>query len=612
MAKRWYSIFTKTEEGGKKKDEGHEVNTYITILLAFTLPCLAMASASGFLIGIIFKNRVSLNPGLPELQASGNVSSAPRSIISNFMVSGGSQAYYVIFNPSSLSTLASAAGKLLPYLSSTITGLMAFFAASSMNQISQQGQVSKLLTPKQLSVLLGLLVSGWHGLWDAICYRVKRGSKFDGPLFGVVTALAITAILGLVIPIVDTWFGFVVIPIEQTQLQINSPSVHSFGRGLISSDCTETGTSSPCNIIIAMGKSYLVSASEAFKVLHNASTINRVNYFPSDQSQAVLYLGDAASSSSVDFKASTFAVSTQCQPITYDCTHMYPNDSRFDCTPALTGDFNTLSSPVGVKLFSNSSLTENLPFTYQNPVYFATWAVKEQIDSESFANDPGVAYHSDTVETLSWILNCSSSVYEATYTWVNGTITSYNTTLANSTLGGIMSGPFGSDRVNAALQCAANFASAGNSSADIAETTATFMSHAVLSLSVGAISSRRNIIEQSRSRVLLTRVPIIPFYFLITLKALYVCGIILLAAIIKIWSHPKEAAEVKSRLTIDGLVGTIFREDKLQVSQISEEMDSDVHKIEEREVKVALLKTKEEWKYATVLFKSGEAVTKFV
>ncbi|KAL6831845.1 hypothetical protein V8C40DRAFT_273293 [Trichoderma camerunense] len=614
MAKRWYSTLTKTEEGAKKKDQGHEVNTYITILLAITVPCLAMTSVSGFLIGIIFKNRVSLNPGLPELQASGNISSAPRNIISNFMVSGGSQAYYVLFNPSSLSTIASAAGKLIPYLSSTITGLMAVFAANSMNQMSKEAQVNKLLTPKQFSVLLGLLISGWHGLWDAICFRVKRGSKFDGPLFGVVTTITITAILGLVIPVIDAWFGFVVIPVEQTQLRINSPSVHSFGRGLISSDCTKNETGSPCNVITAMGKSYLVSASEAFKILHNASTINKVNYFPSGHSQAVLYLGDAASSSNVDFKASTFAVSTQCQPITYDCTHMHPNDTKFNCTPALTGDFNTLSSPVGVKLFSNSSLTKNLPFTYQNPVYFATWAVKEQIDSKSFANDPGVAYHSDTVETLSWILNCSSTVYEATYIWANGTVTSFNTTLANSTLGGIMSGPFGSDRVNAALQCAANFASAGNSSADIAETTATFMSHAVLSLSVGAISSRKNIIEQSRSRILLTRVPIIPFYFLIALKALYVCGIISLAAIIILRSHPKEVAGLRSQFTIDGLVGTIFREDKIHipVSENLEEMVNGLQKSKESEIKVALVKRKEEWAYATVMSKGGEAVIQFM
>ncbi|KAK4077724.1 uncharacterized protein Triagg1_3418 [Trichoderma aggressivum f. europaeum] len=481
--------------------------------------------------------------------------------------------------------------------------------------MSQEGQINKLLTPKQLSVLLGLLVSGWHGLWDAICYRATRGSKFDGPLFGVVITLTITTILGsLVIPIIDTWFGLVVIPIEQTQLQINSPSIHSFGRGLISSDCTDNGTGSPCNVITAMGKSYLVSASEAFKVLHNVSTIDRVNYFPTNQSPAVLYLGDAASSSNVDFKATTFAVSTQCQPITYDCTYMQPNDSKFNCTPALTGDFNTLSSPVGIKLFSNSSLTETSPFTYQNPVYFATWAVKEEIDSKSFVNDPGVAYHSDAVETLSWILNCSSTVYEATYTWVNDTVTSFNTTLANSTLGGIMSGPFGNDRVNAALQCAANFASAGNSSADIAETTATFMSHAVLSLSVGAISRRKNILEQSRSKVLLTRVPIIPFRLLITLKALYVCGIIILAAAIIIWSHPKEAVGVKSQLTIDGLVGTIFRKDKFRMPLLKnpEEIKNESQKSEEGEIKVALLKTKEEWSYATVSFKSGETVIQFM
>ncbi|QYS99804.1 hypothetical protein H0G86_006920 [Trichoderma simmonsii] len=293
---------------------------------------------------------------------------------------------------------------------------------------------------------------------------------------------------------------------------------------------------------------------------------------------------------------------------------MYPNDSKFNCTPALTGDFNTLSSPVGVKLFSNSSLTRNLPFTYQNPLYFATWAVKEQVDSKSFSNDPGVAYHSDTVKTLSWILNCSSTVYEATYTWVNGTVTSFNTTLANSTLGGIMSGPFGNDRVNAALQCSANFASAGNSSAEIAEITAAFMSRAVLSLSVGAISSRKNIIEQSRSRILLTRVPVVPFYLLITLKALYVCGIIILAAAIIIWSHPKEIAGLRSHFTIDGLVDTIFREDKIHIplSENLEEMENGFQKSKESEMKVALLKRKEEWSYATVMSKSGEAVIQFI
>ncbi|KAL7908238.1 hypothetical protein GGI35DRAFT_486357 [Trichoderma velutinum] len=556
------------QHGGKKKDQEHEFSTYITILLAITIPCLAMTSVSGFLIGITFKNRISLNPGLPELQASGNISFTPRSSTSNFMVSGGSDAYYVLFNPSSLSTIASAAGKLLPYLSSTITGLMAFFAANSMNQMSQEGQVNKYLTPKQF----------------------------------------------FVIPVIDTWFGFVVVPIEQTQLQVNSPSIHSFGRGLISGNCTENGTESPCNVIIVVGKSYLVSASEAFKVLHNVSTINKVNYFPTDQSPDVLYLGDAASSSNVDFKASTFAVSTQCQPITYDCTHMHPSDAKFNCTPALTGDFNKLSSPVGIKLFSNSSLTKNLPFTYQNPVYFATWAVKEQIDSKSFLTDSGVAYHSDTVETLSWILNCSSTVYEATYTWVNGTVTSFNTTLANSTLGGIMSGPFGNDRVNAALQCAANFASVGNSSAEIAETTASFMSHTMLSLSVGAISNRKNTLEQSRSNILLTRVPIIPFYLLITLKALYVCGIIILTAVILVWSHPKQAAGVKSQLTINGLVDTIFREDKLQTPLLenSEEIENDCQKIKEGEIKIALLKKKEEWSYARVLFRGDEAIMQFM
>lgn len=73
-------------------------------------------------------------------------------------------------------------------------------------------------------------------------------------------------------------------------------------------------------------------------------------------------------------------------------------------------------SPVGMKMFSNSSLADSPSFTYQNPVYFATWAIREQAESKVFLNDPGIAYSSNLVNTLSWILNWSFIVPEATYT----------------------------------------------------------------------------------------------------------------------------------------------------------------------------------------------------
>jgi DMSO reductase anchor subunit len=145
------------------------------------------------------KHRVIINTGLPELQAapSGN-NTAPSSSFDSLVQTGGSNAYYIDFNPSSLTTIASVTGKFIPYLSSAVTAIAAFFAANTIHKITQNEQDAKLLTPKQMSIMLGLLLSGWQGMWDSICYRVKRGSRFNGPLLAIVITLTVTTILGYV------------------------------------------------------------------------------------------------------------------------------------------------------------------------------------------------------------------------------------------------------------------------------------------------------------------------------------------------------------------------------------------------------------------------------
>jgi hypothetical protein len=199
MAKSKYSVIQKAEEGvAKEKDQKDSANPYFSILLAVALPSLIILSMVGLLIGLTFRNRVTINPGLPELQPSdiSITTRTTRSNMSSFFETGGSGVYYVHFNPSSLSTLASATGKIIPYFSSAATGLAAFFAADYIRKMSLKEQNDKLLTPKQMSLLLGLLFNGWKGLWDSIRYRVKSGSKFNGPLMGVVATITFTTILG--------------------------------------------------------------------------------------------------------------------------------------------------------------------------------------------------------------------------------------------------------------------------------------------------------------------------------------------------------------------------------------------------------------------------------
>lgn len=202
MAKPKYSTYSsnlqKAEVAVTEKEiEKPRIGAYTYILLAAALPSLLVLSVTGLLIGLTLKHRVIINAGLPELYASpSSKNTASSGSFDSLIQTGGSNAYYIDFNPSSLSTIASMTGKFIPYLSSAVTGIAAFFAANSIHKITQTDQDAKLLTPKQMSILLGLLLSGWQGMWDSICYRAKRGNRFHGPLLAVVVTLTFTTLLG--------------------------------------------------------------------------------------------------------------------------------------------------------------------------------------------------------------------------------------------------------------------------------------------------------------------------------------------------------------------------------------------------------------------------------
>lgn len=345
-----------------------------------------------------------------------------------------------------------------------------------------------------------------------------------------------------------------------------------------------------------------------------------------------MYLADAAASSSLDYKASTWAASAQCQSITYQCTkNTNPEDSNYNCTSALVGDFNEpdnnpddaqiFYNPSGARLFTDSSLTKTTRFSFQNPVYFAAWATRVQVDDNSpLLRDTGVAASSNIPDAFNWILNCSATFYEATYAWANGSVISLNTTLANSTMGGILSAPLSDQHANDLLQVATNLASVSNNSAEISTITANYIAHIALSMSINATSNRANILEQSRSTLLLTRVPTIPFYLLIAFKLVYVLGVVLFAIAAIILTRPSESAGIKAKLTIDGLMTTIFRDDKVKSEPTvssedqagSEEPEDGSGGIWKGDVKVSIVKDDEDWSYAAVIRDKNEKVVKIV
>lgn len=93
----------------------------IIIATAVPCPCLAMLSAAGILIGNTFKYGVIINSILPDLQSQ-NITTTPRLNISSLAKTEGTSIYYFSFNLLSLTTIASVAGKLPPYLFRAVMG----------------------------------------------------------------------------------------------------------------------------------------------------------------------------------------------------------------------------------------------------------------------------------------------------------------------------------------------------------------------------------------------------------------------------------------------------------------------------------------------------------
>lgn len=442
----------------------------------------------------------------------------------------------------------------------------------------------------------------------------------------------------------DTWFGIVTTPVQVTQLQTITPPTKNFARGLInictnSSDSTANGYTTtyngvnlngdylPCTIAVGKEGKVLQSDSEAYQIMNGVSKTNIVKEYSSDPLKVFYYLSDTHASADVDYKATTFAVTTECEAITSKCNLNFLT-STFNCTPSFAGSLTSPgpgmmataasnSSPVGVQYFADPGLTNNFSatsgvFSPQNPLYFGTWATAQQAVSFGTDTEGTATLNNVTGLGSSWVLNCTSTVYEATYTWVNGTVTSFNTSLANGTVGGIFSAGFAAGFGLAAMENIATLAGFNNASDGLVNVTAAHFSQNSLALSIGAMDSRPNTLEQSRSVLNLTRVPLVPFYILIALKLFYAVSTVLFAFAVIIWAHPSESQDVKTRLSIKGLVVASFEPDTLKekaVGTVEEMFSENSRDGQEEKKKVGIVRTEQGgWAYVTTAVEVGKSV----
>ena len=172
-----------------------------------------------------------------------------------------------------------------------------------------------------------------------------------------------------------------------------------------------------------------------------------------------------------------------------------------------------------------------------------------------------------------FVPNCSFSIYNTRYAWVNGTILRYNQKavfeplLAPDMYGAIFGAPFAMNSApgHLSLENAAAIAAYKSKPQDPSNHFADEFSRAAVALSSGIMSPTKNLLEHSRHNAeIVTPVPKVLFYLLIGLKALYALAPLVLASLAYLLTGIHEAQEVKERLTVDGLVTGLFEPDAVQ------------------------------------------------
>lgn len=185
--------------GSYERPERNLAKAIWAIVCGVALPCIPIIVVSIVLLVVIFKYRVIPRAGWPEFYLATGAEQELNNVTDYIFwirKQGGTPAYYVKYNPSTITTIAGWTGRVIPYLASSVMALVAFYAARHIVVKSKRGLENELLSPKQLNILINLLSgSGWDPLKEAVFHRWGSKERFVSPLPAAFSALFIITLL---------------------------------------------------------------------------------------------------------------------------------------------------------------------------------------------------------------------------------------------------------------------------------------------------------------------------------------------------------------------------------------------------------------------------------
>jgi hypothetical protein len=197
---------------------------------------------------------------------------------------------------------------------------------------------------------------------------------------------------------------------------------------------------------------------------------------------------------------------------------------------------------------------------YSNPIsIMLAFSIYNYISEDStfpLANDSEILYMSKL--GYAFILECSSTVYNVTYNWVNGSIASLSPSLMDLKVASNIAS--NQEALNGTYQMQSATVMAGynsNTSQSLADKIAFAYSQSAVAYVAGQFAPLANEKEQQRTTIFVSRVPLAPLLSLVIIQFLYVM-ISFVVAIFALRATDRAALEVQKKLSIRGLVSHAF------------------------------------------------------
>jgi hypothetical protein len=252
--------------------------------------------------------------------------------------------------------IASIISSLVPFLSGFIMSLWALPVAHCLRVNSQESNTSRLPTPYQLSLVIGMILASYERLWTCLCYCFSKSRPKIPPVLrhaALLHSIASLMLFGVVLT--DSALHYTTKTISYDLVAYGSDQNYQPGRGLsqrcLAVNRIENG-GLPCTYdALGTNTNRVAENMEKFHLQHNSSAHSRIQVVEMDPSTgeqlALLVPLEENIPLKVDFRASTIGISAQCSFITPSCD-MRLATANFSSPNALYTVFNCSSAFYGV------------------------------------------------------------------------------------------------------------------------------------------------------------------------------------------------------------------------------------------------------------------------